>query len=52
MSYIACEYVDGVLEVHDDDLKKTEWVKVNQMEELFTTPLYEKVTEYLAERNI
>ena len=47
MIYIACEYLGGDLEVHDDDLEKAEWVKISELNSYFTTPLYEKVGEYL-----
>lgn len=47
MTYIACEYVGGELKVNDDDLEKAEWAKISELRSYFTTPLYERVGEYL-----
>lgn len=47
MAYIACDYIGGDLSVSDDDLECAAWVPINQLDEYFTTPLYEKVAAYL-----
>ena len=47
MAYVACEYIGGDLEVHDEDLEKAQWAKIAELSLYFTTPLYEKVGIYL-----
>lgn len=47
MAYMACEYISGELVISDDDLDKAEWVDKSELNNYFTTPLYEAVADYL-----
>lgn len=48
MAYIACEYLSGGISVSDDDLECAEWVGIDSLDEHFTTPLFDKVADYLS----
>lgn len=47
MAYVAIKYIDGELKTTDPDLDKVEWVAINKIGEYFTTPIYDKVEDYL-----
>ena len=47
MAYVALEYVEGGLSVSDPDLDLAEWVEIDRLNDYFTTPLYDKVADYL-----
>lgn len=47
MSYWVCEYLDGELNIGDDDLEDIQWVDKMNLLNYFTTAVYPPILEYL-----
>ena len=47
MAYVALTPKSFDLKLGDDDLEDVQWVELSQLENYFSTPLYEAVREYL-----
>ncbi len=47
MSYWACEYCHGKIEISDEDLDRAIWIPINKLDDYFTTDIYESVRTYI-----
>lgn len=47
--YWICDYVEGEINVEDEDISKAKWVKIKDAPKMITSDLYPPLKEYLEE---
>ena len=47
MSYWACEYIGGEINISDEDLEDARWVNKFELTKYFTTSIFEPILAYL-----
>lgn len=47
MLYFACNFISGEILISDEDLSEAKWVNIENLNDYFTTDLYEPVKVYI-----
>ncbi len=47
MSYVLCEYISGDIINKDEETEEVSWVKIKDLDTIFTTQLFKPVEDYL-----